>query len=81
MFTLGDRACQQEIARLDVPMHDAMAMNAIEGRCDLRPQRSHLTGVDWPFGDHVRDRWAGDVLHHQVWTAIPRSVELRWRSS
>ena len=23
----GDRACQQDVARLDVPMHDAMAMN------------------------------------------------------
>jgi hypothetical protein len=50
-------------------MHDAMAVNAIEGRRHLRAQQSYLRGVDWPVGDHVRDGWAGDVLHHQVWAA------------
>lgn len=61
-----------DVARLQVPMNDAVVVCLFERPCDLYPEREYVALRQPRLQQPVRQRRSGDELHHQKIHAILR---------
>ena len=56
----------EDVARLDVPVHDAFGVRRLEAGCDLQRQIDHIGGRHRLAVNTAIQRFALEQLHHQI---------------